>query len=208
MVEWIEIQYPIEYGEAYKMMKSRLTGILNGTASEAVFILEHQDVYTAGISAKNDELLNCYDIPVHHTDRGGKFTYHGPGQIIIYPVINLAANGRVKDIRNYVNNLASLVINSLKFFNITGITVQDTIGVWIDNEFGRKKIASIGVRIHKWITYHGVAINVCPDLKKFKGIIPCGDRDTIVTSISELLDQKIDLDYYKAILKQEFYKIF
>ncbi|QES95567.1 lipoyl(octanoyl) transferase LipB [Orientia tsutsugamushi] len=208
MVEWIEIQYPIEYGEAYKMMKSRLTGILNGTASEAVFILEHQDVYTAGISAKNDELLNCCDIPVHHTDRGGKFTYHGPGQIIIYPVINLAANGRVKDIRNYVNNLASLVINSLKFFNIIGITVQDTIGVWIDSEFGRKKIASIGVRIHKWITYHGVAINVCPDLKKFKGIIPCGDRDTTVTSINELLDQKIDLDYYKAILKQEFYKIF
>ncbi|KJV57291.1 lipoyl(octanoyl) transferase [Orientia chuto str. Dubai] len=208
MIEWIEIEHPIEYSEAYKMMKARLTAILNGSASEAVFVLEHQDVYTAGISFKPDELLNNSDIPVYYTDRGGKFTYHGPGQVIIYPIINLSANGRLKDIRNYVNNLSLLVINSLKFFNITGITVKDAIGVWVNGKFGIQKIASIGVRIHRWVTYHGVAINVCSDLKKFKGIIPCGDYNASITSIRELLNQKVDLDYYKAILRQEFYKIF
>ncbi len=207
MVQWVEIDDPIEYLAALKMMEARLYKVVDQPELETVFILEHQDVYTAGVSFEPTELLNHGKIPVYYVGRGGKFTYHGPGQVVIYPILNLSNNGREKDIRKYISNLELLVINSLKFFNIKSFVIPGKIGVWVKTKFKEQKIAAIGVRIHKWVTYHGAAINICPDMKKFAGIIPCGMDNSTVTSTREL-GVEVDLCYYKTILKQEFHKIF
>lgn len=207
MFEWLELQNYVSYVDAYEMMQVRLSAILNKSDTEAVFVLEHEEVYTAGISAHKTELLSQAGIPIHYTNRGGKFTYHGPGQLVIYPILDLSAKHRSKDIKQYVNNLSLVVIRSLKQFNITAFTLPEQVGVWTSTKFGNKKIASIGIKVHKWITYHGVAINICPNIDRFKSIMPCGLHYTAITSAQEL-GKKIDMCYYKNIVKQEFYTIF
>src|SRR5436190_1235868 len=147
MVKIIEMAEPIEYLTAVKMMESKLEDLINGNGEETLFILEHKDIYTAGLSAKNNELLNSNDIPVEYTNRGGKFTYHGPGQVIIYPILNLSKPNRKRDVRKYIMDLELLIINTLKYYDIFAFTIPDKIGVWIkDNNEEDKKIASIGVR--------------------------------------------------------------
>ena len=206
--EWISLPGLTEYNDALELMHKRVQDIIEGSKNETVFLVEHLDVYTAGTSYKDDELINCKGIPVIYTGRGGKFTYHGPGQRVIYPILNLEGNNRSKDLRLYVRLLEQLIINTLKEIGVKAYTLDKKIGVWtnIDNNIPAK-IGAIGVRVKKYVTYHGAAINITTDLNKYKGIIPCGINDYPVTSLASIgID--ISMEDFDYLLKQEFNKLF
>ena len=176
---------PVKYSDAIKFLEKRLKEIKSNKAKDLIWILEHEEVYTAGTSYKKNEILNP-DIDLVETNRGGKITYHGPGQIICYFVINLK---KKKDIRKFIKLIEKTIIESLLEFKIE--TFQDTknIGIWIDHNNKIKKIAAIGVRVSNWIAYHGFAININNNLKKYDNIIPCGITDKEVTNLKEINDQ-------------------
>lgn len=189
-------------------MHSYVEEIIVGTKDESIILTEHSDVYTAGSSYKDAELINAGDIPVIYTGRGGKFTYHGPGQRVIYPLIDLNKGNRVKDIKHYVRNLEQWIINSLYLLGVTAFTINGSVGIWVSDPSGnRAKIGAIGIRVKKWVTYHGIAVNIHTDLSKYQGIIPCGINNFSVTSL-EKIGVKISLNDFDIILKQEFKKIF
>ena len=161
--------------------------IHEGRAPERVWLLEHPALYTAGTSAREEDLLDPDRFPVHRTGRGGQFTYHGPGQRVGYVMMNLKRRGA--DVRAYVRNLEEWVIRALATFNVTGERRPGRVGIWIDRGGGREdKIAAIGVRLRRWVSFHGIAINVEPDLSHFDGIVPCGigDAGFGVTSLVDL----------------------
>ena len=163
--------------------------IAEGTSDEMVWMLEHPPVYTGGTSAKNSDLINIGAIPTHLTGRGGQWTYHGPGQRVYWPMLDLSK--REKDVRKYVCNLEAWIIDILANFSIEGQRREGLPGVWVEradinHPYQMHKIAAVGVRISKWVTMHGVAINLDPDLRAFEGIIPCGVTDGGVTSFSDL----------------------
>ncbi|MDA8537241.1 lipoyl(octanoyl) transferase LipB [Candidatus Pelagibacter bacterium] len=176
---------PVKYKDAIKLLEERLQDINNKQKKDLIWILEHEEIYTAGTSYNKNEILNK-DINITETNRGGKITYHGPGQIICYFVIDLKK--RKKDIRKFISVIEKTIIESLSEFNIKSFGDPENIGIWHDHKNEVKKIAAIGVRVSKWIAYHGFAINVNNDLNKYKNIIPCGITDKGITNLSEIKD--------------------
>ena len=171
---------PIEYDKAIKYLEARLDKIKEGKDKELIWILEHNDIYTAGSSYKDDEILDK-KIKLIKTNRGGKITWHGPGQIIFYFLIDLTK--RNKDIRNFLTVIESSIIKSLKEYNISTFSDRKNIGIWIKKRNSTKKIAAIGIRVKKWIAYHGFSLNINNDIEKYKKIIPCGIKNKGVTNI-------------------------
>ena len=177
---------PIKYDQAIKLLEQRLKDIDTNKKGELIWILEHEEIYTAGTSYKEDEVLNK-DINLIKTNRGGKITYHGPGQLICYFAIDLKQ--RHKDIRKFITLIEKTIIESLSEYNIKSFGDPKNIGIWIDDKNCTKKVAAIGVRVSKWIAYHGFAINVKNDLSKYQNIIPCGILDKGITNLKEINDQ-------------------
>ena len=204
-IEWRTSPLPVLYPEAVDFMERRVNDISNGIAPETVWILEHDSIYTAGTSAKDEDLLDADTWPVYKTGRGGQYTYHGPGQRIIYVMLDLKKRGT--DLRLFVRSLENWLIETLKPFGIAGECRNERIGIWVNTEEGEQKIASLGIRIRKWISYHGIAININPDLKHFNGIVPCGLSNYKMTSFENLgvITNKNELD---NILKSNFSKHF
>ena len=180
---------PIKYDYAIKLLEKRLLDISDKNKDDLIWLLEHEEIYTAGSSYKEKEILNK-DINLVKTNRGGKITYHGPGQLICYFVIDLKK--RKKDIRRFITLIEKTIIETLADFNINSSGDPKNIGIWIDHKDEIKKIAAIGVRVSKWIAYHGFSININNDLKMYKNIIPCGISDKGVTNLKEINDQNYD----------------
>jgi lipoyl(octanoyl) transferase len=201
-IEWKTSNQAVDYQEALKLMEERVEQIHNNSAKELVWLLEHPSIYTAGSSASNEELISANNIPVYSSGRGGKYTYHGPGQRIIYLMLNLKSRGN--DLRKYVANLEDWVIASLKEIGLDSEKKQGRIGIWASNNLGKEvKVAAIGIRVRKGIAYHGIAINVCPDLDFYNGIIACGIREYGVASLKEL-GYNVSYQELDNILKRKF----
>lgn len=186
-VEWIVADGLVDYSHALSWMKERAAAIAGGEQAEAVWLVEHPPLYTAGTSAAASDLLDPARFPVHEAGRGGEYTYHGPGQRVAYLMLDLRTRGR--DVRCLVQGLEGWLIDTLAAFNIEGGTRDGRIGVWVNKPGapgGESKIAAIGVRVSKWVTTHGVALNVAPDLSHYNGIVPCGIADRGVTSLEDL----------------------
>ena len=180
--EWRLSSDPIAYEFAAAEMEERTAQIAAGTARELVWLLEHPPLYTAGTSAKPADLLDAQRFPVYASGRGGQYTYHGPGQLVAYVLFDLNKRGR--DVRRHVHSLEAWAIAALATYGISGERREGRPGIWVKKPGRDAKIAAIGVRIRRWISYHGIAINVCPDLSHFSGIVPCGIADAGVTSIA------------------------
>ena len=177
---------PVKYERAIKLMEKRLLDIHERKFRELIWILEHYDIYTAGTSYKEDEILDK-SIRILKTNRGGKITYHGPGQLICYFVIDLKK--RKKDIRKFISIIEKTIIDTLKFYKIETFADRKNIGIWFNDNSQIKKVAAIGVRVSKWIAYQGFSININNNLKKYKSIIPCGIKDKDVTNLKKIRDQ-------------------
>ena len=180
---------PVKYEDALKFMEQRLLEINEKKSQQLIWILEHEDIYTAGTSFNQNEIIDK-SIKIIKTNRGGKITYHGPGQLICYFVIDLKE--RKKDIRKFISLLEKSIIDTLKLFNIDTFADKDNIGIWYSNNTKIEKVAAIGVRVSKWIAYHGFSININNDLKKYNAIIPCGIRDKGVTNLNTIINQNYD----------------
>lgn len=184
-LEWLVSGGLVAYPDAVAFMEQRVDGIRAGREAEAIWLLEHPALYTAGTSAMPEELLDAAALPVYPSGRGGRYTYHGPGQRVAYVMLDLRRRG--SDVRAYVHALEGWVIAALARLGVTGERRSDRIGIWVDQGGGREaKIAAIGVRVRRWITYHGIAINVDPNLDHFGGIVPCGIAEHGVTSLAKL----------------------
>jgi len=185
-IEIKKSQKPVKYEDALIFMEHRLSEINEKKSKDLIWILEHEEIYTAGTSYKEAEILDK-SIKIIKTNRGGKITYHGPGQLICYFVIDLKK--RNKDIRKFISTIEKTIINTLKHYNIETFADKKNIGIWYNYDKQIKKIAAIGVRVSKWIAYHGFSINIKNDLKKYEAIIPCGIKDKGVTNLKEIEDQ-------------------
>ena len=205
-VEWRISDGLVPYPEAVAAMEARVKAIEERRAPELVWLLQHPPLYTAGASADPAELIQPDRLPVYRTGRGGKYTYHGPGQRLAYVMLDLRA--RRRDIRAYVRGLEDWLIDTLASFDLQGERRPDRIGIWIDRGRGREdKIAAIGVRVRHWITYHGAALNVEPELENFGGIVPCGITGHGVTSLRDL-GIGATMAEVDAALKTSFERIF
>ena len=190
-VEWREdLESPVDYPSAVTFMERRIAAIHEGTAPEMVHLLEHPALYTAGTSASEADLLEPDRFPVFRTGRGGQYTYHGPGQLVGYVMMDLTQ--RHSDVRRYVRDLETWLIETLAKFGVTGERRAGRVGIWVElgpshaGQHREVKIAAIGVRVRRWISYHGVSLNVEPDLSHFSGIVPCGIKEHGVTSLVDL----------------------
>ena len=177
---------PVNYEYAKEFMEKRLLELDQNKSNELIWILEHKDLYTAGTSYDENDIIDK-SIDILKTNRGGKITYHGPGQLICYFVIDLKR--RKKDIRKFVSIIENTIIETLKYYNIDSFSDKENIGIWINENNKVKKIAAIGVRVSKWIAYHGFSININNDLKKYNAIIPCGIKDKGITNLKQIKDQ-------------------
>ncbi len=202
--EWKISDQPVPYPEALAAMEARAAAIADGTAGEQVWLLEHPPIYTAGTSANDADLLDAR-FPVYRTGRGGQFTYHGPGQRVGYAMLDLKT--RTPDVRAYVRDLEQWLIEALAQFNVKGERREGRVGIWVQRGMREDKIAALGVRIKRWVTLHGVALNVEPDLSHFSGIVPCGVTAHGVTSLADLGIQVSMADVDVALM-QSFRKIF
>ena len=185
-IEIKKSQKPVNYDDALRFMEKRLLEIDQNKSNNLIWILEHEDIYTAGKSYKENEIIDK-SIKIFKTNRGGKITYHGPGQLICYFVIDLK-KGK-KDIRKFISIIEKTIIETLKFYKIASFPDKDNIGIWYNDNSKIKKIAAIGVRVRKWIAYHGFSININNDLNKYDAIIPCGIIDKGVTNLKNIKDQ-------------------
>ncbi len=184
-IEWRIGNTPVDYEPAVEEMEARVAAIRAGTAPEFVWLLEHPALYTAGTSAREEDLLDPSRLPVHRTGRGGRYTYHGPGQRIAYVMLDLSRRDR--DVRCHVHRLEEWIIRTLARFDIRGERREGRVGIWVVRHGGEEeKIAAIGVRVRHWVTYHGLAVNVDPELDHYRGIIPCGIAEHGVTSLARL----------------------
>ena len=174
---------PTNYAGSMKILEKRVQDVLFGKKEEFLWILEHKTVYTAGTSSNEKDLIDK-NLPIFNTNRGGKYTVHSPGQKVIYFVLNL--NKRKKDIRMLINNIESCIMDILREFKIKSYPDRDNIGIWVKNGNNSMKIAAIGIRVRKWIAYHGFTLNVSNDLTKYKKIIPCGIKDKGITSLKNM----------------------
>lgn len=214
MVEWITSDTPVPYPEALARMEARVAAIAAGEAGEAVWLLEHPPLYTAGTSARIEDLVAPDRFPVYTAGRGGQYTYHGPGQRVIYVMLDLNRRGR--DVRRFVHQLEAWVIATLAEFNVRGEIREGRVGVWVtrpekgagpDGAPPEDKIAAIGVKLRRWVSFHGISINVEPDLSHFSGIVPCGIREHGVTSLVDL-GLPVTMDDLDAALRNTFEGIF
>ena len=185
-IEIKKSQKPVKYEDALRIMEDRLLQIDQKKSKDLIWILEHQNIYTAGTSYKENEILDN-SIKVFKTNRGGKITYHGPGQLVCYFVIDLKKIK--KDIRNFISIIEKTIIDSLKSYNINTFADKENIGIWFNDNSRIKKVAAIGVRVSKWIAYHGFSINIDNDLKKYDAIIPCGIKDKGITNLKTINNQ-------------------
>ena len=192
---------PVIYKKAIKILENRIDDILKNNKPELIWILEHNNIYTAGTSFKDSDIVDK-SIKIFKTNRGGRITFHGKGQIIFYFVINL--NNRKKDIRSFINIIERSIINSLKEFGINSFSDKKNVGIWINHKSSIKKIAAIGIKIKKWIAYHGFAINYSVKLNNFSKIIPCGIKNKGLINISQL--KEIDKNKFIKILIKNFIK--
>jgi lipoyl(octanoyl) transferase len=184
-IEWCISDKPLNYLDAVAFMETRAAAISSGCARELIWLLEHPPLYTAGTSSNPDDLVAPDRFPVFKTGRGGQYTYHGPGQRVAYVMLDL--NRRGKDVRAFVTKLERWIIETLAEFNVAGESRRDRVGVWVPRGGGREdKIAAMGIRVRKWVTFHGISINVDPDLEHFSGIVPCGISEHGVTSLVDL----------------------
>ena len=188
-IEIKKSEKPIKYEEAIKFMENRLLEINNNISNELIWVLEHDDIYTAGTNFKESEILDK-SINIIKTNRGGKITYHGKGQVICYFVIDLKK--RKKDIRKFISLLEKTIIDTLKFYDINTFADKENIGIWYNDQNNHKKVAAIGVRVSKWIAYHGFSININNDLKKYNAIIPCGIINKGMTNLKNIKDQNYE----------------
>ena len=193
MVEWKITDGLTDYADAVRVMEARAEAISAGDADELIWLVEHPPLYTAGTSAKRDDLLDPDRFPVYDSKRGGQYTYHGPGQRVVYVMLDLNKRGR--DIRQFVKSLETWVIETLATFNVKGEIREGRVGVWVERPekpapitggVAEDKIAAIGIRLKKWVSYHGISINVDPHLDHFDGIVPCGISTFGVTSLVDL----------------------
>ena len=189
-----------EYPKAVEVMETRVADIREGRADELIWHLEHPPLYTGGTSAQASDLISDR-FPVYQTGRGGQYTYHGPGQRVVYLMLNLKKRQQVPDIKSYVCALEEWIIQALKEFDIQGERREGRIGIWVNTPQGECKIAALGVRMRHWVTYHGIAINVNPDLSHFSGIVPCGIQEFGVTSMHALGKKILMADLDKALEK-------
>ena len=185
-IEIKKSEKPVIYEDAKKLMEERLLNVDLNKSNELIWTLEHPDVYTAGTSHNESDILDK-SIKILKTNRGGKITYHGPGQLICYFVIDLKK--RKKDIRNFISIIEKTIIETLNFFNIKTFSDKENIGIWYRDNNQIKKVAAIGVRVSKWIAYHGFSINITNNLKKYNAIIPCGIKDKGITNLKQIKDQ-------------------
>ena len=181
---------PVKYDVALKLLEERLVDIIDNKKSDLIWFLEHEAIYTAGTNYKEEEILDK-DINIIKTNRGGKITYHGPGQLICYFVIDLKQ--RKKDIRKFITLIEKTIIESLFEFDIKSFSDPKNIGIWVNDKSNIKKVAAIGVRVSKWIAYHGFAININNDLRKYEKIIPCGISNKDVTNLKSIDNQNYDI---------------
>jgi lipoyl(octanoyl) transferase len=208
--EWRVSDSPVSYEEAVAAMDARATAIAAGTAPELVWLLEHPPLYTAGTSASASDVLDAR-FPVHESGRGGQLTYHGPGQRVAYVMLDLKR--RTPDVRRFVASLEEWIIRTLASFDVVGERRDDRIGVWVrrpdKGEGCEDKIAAIGIRVKQWVTLHGMALNVAPDLSHFSGIVPCGVNETRygVTSLADL-KVRASMTDVDAVLRREFGRLF
>lgn len=207
-VEWQTAPGLTDYPDAVATMEQRVADIRHGEAPELVWLVEHPALYTAGTSANPDDLLATDRFPVFETGRGGQYTYHGPGQRVAYAMMDLRKRGQ--DLRAYVRGLESWVIHALDAFGIQGERRDGRVGIWVARGNGREdKIAAIGVRVRSWVSYHGISLNIDPDLEHFSGIVPCGigDEGLGVTSLQDL-GVAVSMDEVDAVLRTSFETVF
>jgi lipoyl(octanoyl) transferase len=205
-VEWRMTSGLVPYGDAVAAMEARAAAIAVGSAPELVWLLEHPPLYTAGTSARPEDLLDPDRLPVFRTGRGGRYTWHGPGQRVAYAMLDLGR--RQPDIRAFVAGLEWWVIRSLAAFGVAGETRPDRVGVWVRRrDGGEDKIAAIGVRVRRWVSFHGIAVNIAPDLSHYDGIVPCGIAGHGVTSLADL-GVRATMDEFDAALRREFETVF
>ena len=205
-VEWKISNSFIKYDLAIKEMENRVLNIKNNSINELVWLLEHKSIYTAGSSAKDQDLLNKSNIEIRYTGRGGQWTWHGPGQRVVYIMLNLKQ--RLPDVKAYVNALEELIILSLNDFSVKGVRLLNKPGVWVKNKNKKyDKIAALGVRISSWISWHGISINVNPDLNNYNNIIPCGNLDGGITSLHSL-NKEISMEQLDKSLNKNFFIVF
>ena len=182
-IEWRVADGLVPYPEALAAMEARATAIRDGGAPELIWLLEHPPLYTAGTSADPAELFNPQGFPVFAAGRGGRYTYHGPGQRVVYVMLDLDRRGR--DLRRFVHALEGWVIAALADLDVAARRAEGRIGIWIDRGASEAKVGAIGVRVRRWVTMHGFAVNIAPELSHFSGIVPCGIADFPVTSLAE-----------------------
>ena len=185
-IEIKKSEKPVKYSDAIILMEERLIKVNEKKNSELIWILEHEEIYTAGTSYNKNEILDT-SINIIKTNRGGRITYHGPGQLVCYFVIDLKKRG--KDIRKFITLIEKTIMETLNYYNIQSFADKENIGIWLSYKNEIKKIAAIGVRVSKWIAYHGFSINIKNDLKKYDSIIPCGIKDKGVTNLQEINNQ-------------------
>ncbi|WP_454918479.1 lipoyl(octanoyl) transferase LipB [Xanthobacter sediminis] len=203
-VQWMISEGLVPYEAALAAMEARVAAIADGAAGEAVWLLEHPPLYTAGTSARPEDLVDAR-FPVFETGRGGQFTYHGPGQRVAYVMLDL--HRRAPDVRRYVSALEAWLIGTLSAFNVTGERREDRVGVWVRRHGDEDKIAAIGIRVRRWVTFHGISLNVEPDLAHFGGIVPCGVREHGVTSLADL-GLPVSMPEVDAVLRVAFEEVF
>ncbi|NNE81147.1 MAG: lipoyl(octanoyl) transferase LipB [Silicimonas sp.] len=214
MVEWITSDALQDYDDAVAFMETRAAAIRAGSADEAIWLVEHPPLYTAGTSANAADLKDPHRFPVHATKRGGQYTYHGPGQRVGYVMLDVAARGH--DVRLFVRQLEEWIIRTLAEFNVTGERREGRVGVWVarpekpplpDGSAREDKIAALGIRLRKWVSFHGISINVDPDLSHFDGIVPCGITGHGVTSLVDL-GLPVTMTDVDVALKRTFAEVF
>jgi lipoyl(octanoyl) transferase len=204
-VGWAVSRGLVDYPAAVAAMEAQAAAIANGEAGELVWLLEHPPLYTAGISAKPGDLIDPDRFPVFQSGRGGQFTYHGPGQRVAYVMLDL--NARRRDVRAFVAALEAWLTGTLAAFGVTGEVREGRVGVWVARQGREEKIAAVGVKLRRWVSFHGVALNVAPDLDHFGGIVPCGVSDHGVTSLADL-GLAVSLDEADTALKASFRAVF
>ena len=208
--EWVVAQGLVPYPEALAVMEARVAAISAGEAREMVWLLEHPPIYTGGVSAKPSDLIAPDRFEVFQTGRGGQYTYHGPGQRVVYVMLDL--NRRRKDVRAFVQALEQWIIDTLWTFNVEGHIRDGRVGVWVERPdkgypLTEDKIAAIGIKLRRWVSFHGISLNVEPDLSHFSGIVPCGITEHGVTSLLDL-GLPVTIDEVDYALKQSFEAIF
>lgn len=203
--EWLESRAYVDYPTAVRFMERRVEAIAAGRAPEAVWLLEHPPIYTCGTSAREDELLERQRFPVYRTGRGGRITYHGPGQRVGYVMLDLRRRGA--DIRCFVAQVEEWLIEALGALGVTAKRCPGKIGIWVGDEGREAKVGAIGIRVRRWVSFHGFALNVDPDLSHFAGIVPCGLPDSEVTSLAKL-GLTVPMREVDAVLRAAFAKVF